>query len=414
MRKYVSSYIRKVKFVLFFSFAIFTLFTIYTKTRLRIEKTQLENAGFNKYKSNHWSEIETIGVKPFPEIRLFCWVLTRKQNLHNRASYIRDTWARRCDRTLFFQSDKSNITFPTIGLNIKQRKESKNNNIVKTIRAWRYVYRNYGNDFDFFLKTDDDLYIIVENLKLFLADKNPDALEFYAHNTLLGMGEEPFDQAGTGLILTRRSLASLNREVIIEKPKCLLEDRYGDGEDWKTAFCLRFVAGAKGVNTLDSLGRDRIMVFRVGDLIADKVPGWFKDDYSNEYKNMIKKGDQCCGFYPFAFHEIKGTYHLMMDYIFYNIRVSGDQHLIDLGVYRETDNNIESKLKNFNKKPENSFGNSKHRHFLKKSEVQEKSNANDEDKSKWQKNPIKHLRTKHNDYLTTVDGNGGSTTTINN
>jgi glycoprotein-N-acetylgalactosamine 3-beta-galactosyltransferase len=38
----------------------------------------------------------------------------------------------------------------------------------KSILAFLFVYKNYFNDFDWFVKTDDDTYLIIENLKEFL------------------------------------------------------------------------------------------------------------------------------------------------------------------------------------------------------------------------------------------------------
>lgn len=43
----------------------------------------------------------------------------------------------------------------------------------KVRRALIYVYQNALNDYDFFMKTDDDTYVIVENLRLLLSKHDP-------------------------------------------------------------------------------------------------------------------------------------------------------------------------------------------------------------------------------------------------
>jgi hypothetical protein len=42
----------------------------------------------------------------------------------------------------------------------------------KTTLALKYVYEKFINDFDWFVKADDDTYMFVENLKSFLKDQN--------------------------------------------------------------------------------------------------------------------------------------------------------------------------------------------------------------------------------------------------
>ena len=43
----------------------------------------------------------------------------------------------------------------------------------------KYIYDNHLNDFDWYLRANDDTFIIMENLKTFLADKCPDSKKMY-------------------------------------------------------------------------------------------------------------------------------------------------------------------------------------------------------------------------------------------
>lgn len=43
----------------------------------------------------------------------------------------------------------------------------------KMRQAMIYLYRNSLNDYDFFMKADDDTYVIVENLRFVLSHQDP-------------------------------------------------------------------------------------------------------------------------------------------------------------------------------------------------------------------------------------------------
>ncbi|VDK24312.1 unnamed protein product [Anisakis simplex] len=58
-------------------------------------------------------------------------------------------------------SDEEDETLPAINLNTSTGREAL---WTKTRRAMNYIYERYYDKFDWFLKTDDDTYVIMENL----------------------------------------------------------------------------------------------------------------------------------------------------------------------------------------------------------------------------------------------------------
>nr|KAG5706728.1 hypothetical protein BaRGS_007231 [Batillaria attramentaria] len=102
-------------------------------------------------------------------------VITAPQNLDKRTVHVRDTWGRRCNKLLFFSSTW-NTTIPTIGLNVS---EGRNNLTPKYMHAYKYVIENHMEDADWFLKADDDTYVIMENLRYFLSFYNTDDPIFF-------------------------------------------------------------------------------------------------------------------------------------------------------------------------------------------------------------------------------------------
>uniref|UniRef100_A0A914CGF8 Uncharacterized protein n=1 Tax=Acrobeloides nanus TaxID=290746 RepID=A0A914CGF8_9BILA len=49
----------------------------------------------------------------------------------------------------------------------------------KTILAWPYVYRNISNEYDWYYKGEDDGYLIVENLRTFLRNFDPNKPHYF-------------------------------------------------------------------------------------------------------------------------------------------------------------------------------------------------------------------------------------------
>ena len=61
--------------------------------------------------------------------------------------------------------------------------------------AFKYVYENHFDDFDWFLKADDDTFVIVENLKEMLSEYDTnDPIHFGHHYKVLGVSFNIFKE----------------------------------------------------------------------------------------------------------------------------------------------------------------------------------------------------------------------------
>ena len=76
------------------------------------------------------------------------------------------------------------------------------------------MYDHHLNDFDYFAKGDDDTFLIIENLKNYLADRDPDKPEFFGHRMYFTREEKRFtyNSGGSGQILSRKAL-----KLMVEK-----------------------------------------------------------------------------------------------------------------------------------------------------------------------------------------------------
>ncbi len=105
---------------------------------------------------------ERFGGKPLhSRIRILCFIPTSVRNLETKTLAVKDTWSKRCNKRIFFTSGP-NTSFPTIGLNIREGLEGLT---TKTMTSLQYIYDHHLNEADWFLKADDDTYVIMENLR---------------------------------------------------------------------------------------------------------------------------------------------------------------------------------------------------------------------------------------------------------
>ncbi|GKY91430.1 hypothetical protein MPSEU_000115300 [Mayamaea pseudoterrestris] len=101
--------------------------------------------------------------KPRPKI--LCIIYTSKQG-HSRIKNIRETWGPKCDGFLV-ASDTSDASVDSVKI-LHEGPERYFNMWQKVRSMWEYIYDNYYNEYDFYHIGGDDMYLIVENLRLYL------------------------------------------------------------------------------------------------------------------------------------------------------------------------------------------------------------------------------------------------------
>ena len=97
------------------------------------------------------------------KVRILCWVNTYRKNI-DKIKAIRETWGRRCNKIIFV-GDRTEPDIHLIGFDTK---EGRNYLASKIFKAFAYVYENHVDDYDWFMRVDDDVYIVMENLRQLL------------------------------------------------------------------------------------------------------------------------------------------------------------------------------------------------------------------------------------------------------
>ena len=168
-------------------------------------------------------------------------------------------------------SDAEDPDFPAIGLNVKP---GRLHLYTKTMLAFDHVYQHHLNDADWFLKADDDTYVILENLRYLLSANSPDDPVYFGHHFQMFM-EQGYFSGGAGYVLSREALRRYGSRTM---NACV---RNNGAEDLLFGFCMERL-GVKAGNSRDRLNRSRFHSLNIRNHIQGIYPEWYKkfDNYS--------------------------------------------------------------------------------------------------------------------------------------
>ena len=182
--------------------------------------------------------------------------MTNPDNHAKKARHVKATWGHRCN-VLLFMSSQYDKSLPTVKLDVN---EGRDQLWAKTRSAFNYSYHHYSQDIDWFLKADDDTYVVVENLRYFLASKNASEAVYFGCK-FKPYVKQGYMSGGAGYVLSRKALELfVKRGVSDRHPKKCKDADEGGAEDVDMGRCLEAL-GVKAGDSRDSLGRGRFFPF---------------------------------------------------------------------------------------------------------------------------------------------------------
>jgi glycoprotein-N-acetylgalactosamine 3-beta-galactosyltransferase len=204
--------------------------------------------------------------------RIFCFILTQPKNINTRAHAVYKAWAHKCDNFKFVLKFPSNLTNNNEFLKFAHFNYQSNgqetldiNNIIepgdlnkdeyrnlatKVFLNLRYVYEKYDY-YDWYLKADDDTFVFVDNMRLFLADKDPKQPVTYGYNFKV-IVENGYHSGGGGYLLSNEALKRLGSRLTANLSNC----QNTGTEDVDVGRCLRKLNVSMG-ESIDEKGRER-------------------------------------------------------------------------------------------------------------------------------------------------------------
>lgn len=258
-----------------------------------------------------------------PRAKIFCLVYTIDSG-HKNIPAIRETWGQKCDGFMV----GSNLTDPSIdSVNIVHEGPEEYNNIWQKVRSmWSYIYDNYYEKYDWFHIGGDDLYLLVENLRLYLESEEiqvaqnggiylPNGDEKEQTPLFLGrrfsyMGDmnDIFNSGGSGYTVNKAALKTM---VVKGFPE-YFPHAHTFSEDTMTAKIFKKF-GVLPYETKDEEGSERYMPFMPGHHLDYRNPAGCKPnplaptckDWYPKYSIDIKFGLEHCSKHSVAFHYVK-------------------------------------------------------------------------------------------------------------
>lgn len=242
--------------------------------------------------------------------KVLCWIMTSPPNHNTRAKSVKETWGKRCDKILFMSS-KVDDSIGSIALPVK---EGRNNLWAKTKEAFKYIHKNFINDYDWFLKADDDTYVIMENLKSLLRKNDPNALVYFGCR-LKPFVKQGFMSGGAGYVLSKGALKGFIENALANKSLCHQGD---DGaEDIHIGKCIQNINGTAG-DSRDEHGKGRFFPMAPENHLVPEPPSSW---YWNHIYYPTKDGVGSLSDRPISFHYINFKRMYSMEYLIYDVKV---------------------------------------------------------------------------------------------
>ncbi len=162
------------------------------------------------------------------------------------------------------------------------------------MRAFDYIFKHHLDDADWFLKADDDTYVIVENLRYMLSGHSPEDPVIFGHHITM-LVKQGYFSGGGGYVMSREALRRFGK-----RQPGLCRDDHG-AEDVQIGRCMEKL-GVKPGDSRDALNRSRFHCFSPTHHIHGHYPPWYyKYDKYGAKKVIVICNGTCFvwGFYIF-------------------------------------------------------------------------------------------------------------------
>lgn len=273
-----------------------------------IRETHLPIIAFGDHE-HHMEDDSSVALRLSREVRVLCWVMTSPSNHRSKALHVMATWGKRCNKLLFStESFNASEGLPVLLINTTEGREHLT---AKTMQSFDHLYRNHLHEYDWFMKADDDTYVILENLRYFLSSKDPTKPVYFGHHFHKYVHQGYFSGGG-GYVMSRAGLKQFG-----ERKSEVCKSDHG-AEDVEIGKCMELVGVVAG-DSRDALGRSRFHCFTPMMHISGGYPDWYYiyDTYGG------RKGIASISDYAITFHYVDAELMYVFDFFLFHLRPYG-------------------------------------------------------------------------------------------
>lgn len=242
-------------------------------------------------------------------ITVLCWIhvdTVVKANI----DAIKNTWGSHC--TSFIVISNSGKNQSNIFIIPKEQDPISN---IKSV--YRFIYENYGDAFDWFLRTDDKLYVVMENLRYKLYAFDP--LEPIGFGlTIKNANNQVFFSENAGYVLSKSAVKNLVNGF--ENGLKCVKDGVNLSREVRFGQCLKEVGVIFGKST-DDHGKQLFFDKYLDDYFLPKVEvrlpyPWYQDYKVEHFLNSASN-------FSITFYGMNSQRMYVMEYLIYDLRPYG-------------------------------------------------------------------------------------------
>ncbi|XP_070507838.1 glycoprotein-N-acetylgalactosamine 3-beta-galactosyltransferase 1-like [Chironomus tepperi] len=178
------------------------------------------------------------------------------------------------------------------------------------------AYANYFNEFDWFVKGDDDSYFIIENLRYMLHQYNPQTAMIIGHKIVDSSTKDGY-MSGCGYILSKKALEKFVHQVL--DGKC--EPGIKGAEDLLVGKCLQ--EEVLFIDAHDDKYEKQIFPVNIEQNFIENLKDIDKWYVESQWAKFYHGNFSCCSEELVSLHYKKPPEMYLIDYLVYHVHAFG-------------------------------------------------------------------------------------------